>query len=121
MEDALKDRDPSNLVERLRHHARLRPDRILYRFLGGAADDEETLSFAELDACASRIARHLHRGPAAYRAALLLYPPGLEFIRAFFGCLYAGVVAVPAYLPGNRRENWERLRRIARDARAASC
>ena len=38
---------------------------------------------------------------AAGERALLLYPPGLEFIAAFFGCLYAGVVAVPAYLPGS--------------------
>jgi len=35
--------------------------------------------------------------------ALLLYPPGLDFIDAFFGCLYAGVVAVPCYPPARAR------------------
>ena len=35
--------------------------------------------------------------------ALLLYPSGAEFVTAFFGCLYAGVVAVPAYPPRNAR------------------
>ena len=48
--------------------------------------------------------------------ALLLYPPGLEFIVAFFGCLYAGVVAVPAYLPRPNRP-MTRLRSIVEDAR----
>ena len=49
--------------------------------------------------------------------ALLLYPPGLEFVAAFFGCLYAGVVAVPAYPPRPRPARMPRLRAIARDAR----
>ncbi len=48
--------------------------------------------------------------------ALLLYPPGLDFIAAFFGCLYAGVVAVPAYPPRPNDRSQPRLRAIARDA-----
>lgn len=48
---------------------------------------------------------------------MLLYPPGLEFIAAFFGCLYAGVVAVPAY-PPKRNQNLLRLQAIAKDAQA---
>lgn len=31
--------------------------------------------------------------------AVLLYPPGPEFILAFVGCLFAGVVPVPVYPP----------------------
>ena len=53
--------------------------------------------------------------PAPGERALLLYPPGLEFIAAFFGCLYAGVVAVPAYLPRLNRP-MTRLRSIVVDA-----
>ena len=45
----------------------------------------------------------------------LLYPPGLDFIVAFFGCLYAGVVAVPAHLPRLNRP-MTRLRSIVVDA-----
>ena len=48
--------------------------------------------------------------------ALLLYPPGLDFIAAFFGCLYAGVVAVPAYPPRPNDRSQSRLRAIAHDA-----
>jgi acyl-CoA synthetase (AMP-forming)/AMP-acid ligase II len=43
--------------------------------------------------------------------ALLLYPPGLDYLAAFFGCLYAGVVAVPAYPPRNQR-NTPRIKAI---------
>ena len=51
--------------------------------------------------------------------ALLLYPPGLEFITAFFGCLYAGVVAVPVY-PPRRNRSLERIQAIADDGHAAA-
>ena len=47
--------------------------------------------------------------------ALLLFPPGLEFITAFLGCLYSGTVAVPAYPPRKKR-GLNRLAAIARDA-----
>jgi acyl-CoA synthetase (AMP-forming)/AMP-acid ligase II len=50
--------------------------------------------------------------------ALLLYPPGLDFLAGFFGCLYAGVVAVPAYPPHNQR-NTPRIQAIIADAQAA--
>src|SRR6266508_2337670 len=59
----------------------------------------------------------MNRGPAGWRQALLAYPPGLEFIAAFFGCLYAGVIAVPAYPPKPTR-NLRRLQVIAADAGA---
>ena len=49
--------------------------------------------------------------------ALLLYPAGLDFVAAFFGCLYAGVVAVPAY-PPRRNRNMARIEAIADDAEA---
>ncbi len=49
--------------------------------------------------------------------ALLLYPAGLEFIAAFFGCLYAGVVAVPAY-PPRRNRSMNRIQAIVDDAEA---
>jgi acyl-CoA synthetase (AMP-forming)/AMP-acid ligase II len=45
----------------------------------------------------------------------LVYPPGLDFITAFFGCLYAGCVAVPTY-PPRRHRILDRFHAIAADA-----
>ena len=47
---------------------------------------------------------------------LLLIPPGLDYIAAYFGCLYAGVVAVPTNLPRPNRP-MPRLRAIVADAK----
>ena len=49
--------------------------------------------------------------------ALLLFPAGLEFIAGFLGCLYAGVVAVPAY-PPRRNRNMQRIAAISDDCAA---
>lgn len=72
------------------------------------------MGFDELDARARRIAAALMRAGAAAERALLLYPQGLEFIAGFFGCIYAGVVAVPLYPPHRGGSNL-RLQAIAAD------
>ena len=109
----------ANLVDVLHHHAQATPDRMLYRFVGATdADDEPVLSYADLDRSARRIAAALQTRARKGDVALLLYPPGLPFIEAFMGCLYAGVIAVPVYLPNTRSESWERLSIIANDAGA---
>jgi len=46
-----------------------------------------------------------------------LYQPGLDYISAFFGCLYAGVIAVPAYPPKPDR-SLPRLQAIIADTNA---
>src|SRR5690606_5942588 len=55
------------------------------------------LTFGELDRRARAIAARLQETTEAGERALILYPPSLDYIASFFGCLYAGVIAVPAY------------------------
>jgi acyl-CoA synthetase (AMP-forming)/AMP-acid ligase II len=108
-----------SLVELGRMRAAKLGDQPLYTFLpdrGG--EDAAHLSFAGLDLRARAIGAELQRLGAAGQRALLLYPPGLEFVAAFFGCLYGGVAAVPAYPPRSAR-TLPRLLEIARDARPA--
>src|SRR6185369_11061715 len=50
---------------------------------------------------------------------VLTFPPGLDFIVSFLGCLYGGAVAVPAHLPGSLR-GMGRLRLIIEDAEASA-
>ncbi|HEY8021205.1 MAG TPA: condensation domain-containing protein [Thermoanaerobaculia bacterium] len=107
-----------SLVAVLRARAAGDPDRRLYTFLSDGEREEETLTAAELDRKARAIGAALQSAGAQGQRALLLYPPGLDFVAAFLGCLYGGVAAVPAYPPRSNR-NLPRLLAIARDARPA--
>jgi acyl-CoA synthetase (AMP-forming)/AMP-acid ligase II len=103
------------LVELLRWRAEHQPDQLAHTFLGDAGVVADTLNYAQLDLHARRIAAHLQSLNGAGERVLLLYPPGLEFISAFFGCLYAGAVAVPVY-PPRRNRNLLRLLAIVADS-----
>ncbi|MBW4613208.1 MAG: fatty acyl-AMP ligase [Desmonostoc vinosum HA7617-LM4] len=105
----------SNLVELLRYRTQIQPDQRAYTFLRDGETEEISLTYSELDQKARSLATYLQSQKATGERALLLYPPGLEFIVAFFGCLYAGVVAVPVY-PPKRNQSLSRLRAIASDA-----
>ncbi len=107
----------STLVELLRYRASTQPERIAYIFLRNGETEEAGLTYGELDQNARAIAAHLQSLDAQGERGLLLYPPGLEFISAFFGCLYAGVVAIPAY-PPRRNQNLFRLQAIIADSQA---
>ena len=88
------------LVELLRARASERGGATAFTFLDDGEREGARLTYGELDERARAIARALRDGGLAPGdRALLLYPPSLEFIPAFFGCLYAGVIAVPAYPP----------------------
>jgi len=92
--------DFSSLVDVLQHRVDLNESSCAYTFLADGERESARLSYVELDRAARSIAVTLsERGVVAGSRALLLYPPGLDFIAGFFGCLYAGVIAVPAYPP----------------------
>lgn len=107
----------SNLATLLRDRAAKRPKEVAYVFLSGSELRQSSVTYAELDAQAGSIAAFLSSRKAKGERALLLYQPGLEFISAFFGCLYAGVIAVPAYPPRLNR-NALRVLSMARDSGA---
>lgn len=107
----------STLVDLLRHRAKNQPDQIAYTFLQDGETELGSLTYQELNQQAQAIATHLQKLDIAGSRALLLYPPGLEFITAFFGCLYAQVIAVPAY-PPRRNQNMSRLQAIAASSQA---
>jgi acyl-CoA synthetase (AMP-forming)/AMP-acid ligase II len=91
------------LVELLR--ARSQATRVVeYVFLTDGERKEVRLSHAELDRRARAVAAQLQQVARPGDRALLLYPAGLEFLAGFFGCLYAGLVAVPTYPPDSRQD-----------------
>jgi amino acid adenylation domain-containing protein len=88
---------PITIVDVLRRRAAERPDDLAYRFLEEGEGSGITLTYGELDLRARAIAAFLRARYSADERILLLFPSGLEYITALFGCLYAGVIAVPAY------------------------
>src|SRR6185503_9694298 len=103
------------LIELLRERAQQQPAHFGYNFLLDGEEQVVSLSDGELDRSARRIGAYLQSIGASGERVLLLYPPGLDYIAAFFGCLYAGAIAVPAYPPRANR-NLSRLQAITADA-----
>ncbi|MGJ5093278.1 amino acid adenylation domain-containing protein [Bradyrhizobium oligotrophicum] len=107
---------PQTLVERLREHAASRADHPALRFIEGD-DVVDELSFAALDLRIRALAAHLQERARAGERAVILLPNGPDYAVAFYACLYAGVIAVPAYPPEAGRERYaSRLDGILRDA-----
>ncbi len=94
------------------------PEHEAFTFLGHDGQESGRLGFGALDRRAREIAGALQALGLAGERALLSYPPGLECIEALFGCIYAGVIAVPSPPPDPGREYaGPRIRTIAADAR----
>ncbi|MHC4179142.1 MAG: aminotransferase class I/II-fold pyridoxal phosphate-dependent enzyme, partial [Planctomycetota bacterium] len=108
---------PSNLVELLRHRARCQAEDVAFTYLVDGENQQVHLTYRDLDAQARAIGAWLESLELSGERALLLYPAGLEFVTAFFGCLYAGVVAVPVY-PPRRNRSLARIQAVADDADA---
>jgi acyl-CoA synthetase (AMP-forming)/AMP-acid ligase II/alkylation response protein AidB-like acyl-CoA dehydrogenase len=107
-------------VELLRWRAIHQPDKHAYTFLVDGMKESESLTYSELDRQARAIAAQLQIWTAKGERALLLYPAGLDIVKAFFGCLYAGVIAIPAPFPEASRlkRTMPRLQSIVQDAQA---
>ncbi len=108
----------STLLDLLRRRAGHEPEGLAYAFLDDGGRVGGQLTYGELDREARRIAAWLQESRARGDRALLLFPAGLDFLKAFFGCLYAGVIAIPAPPPEASRlkRTLPRLRAIAGDA-----
>lgn len=108
----------TTLGDILRWRALHQPDRLAYKFLkySGAGCSERDWTYQELDQQARKIAVTLTNLGIYQQPVLLLFPSGLEYVAAFFGCFYAGAVAVPAYPPRHARSG-ERIGSILEDAR----
>ena len=108
----------STVIDRLRYRALHQPKRLAFAFLQDGETESGSLTYEELDCRSRAIAAHLQAKRLQGERALLLYPSGLDYLAAFLGCLYAGVIAVPAYPPRNVR-NTPRIQAIAADADVA--
>ncbi|WP_239341371.1 fatty acyl-AMP ligase [Frankia sp. CiP3] len=104
------------------HHARVTPDKTAVTMVrvAGHERDAETLTYVQLHRAAAGVARRLLEGRRAGDRVLLLHPTGLDFVVTFVGCLYAGIVPVPAPAPANQGRADERTTAVAADAQAGT-
>ena len=103
------------LVQILHQRALEQPDQVAFTFLADGELDETHISYKQLDQQSRAVAALLQTRASVEERVLLLFPAGLEYISAFFGCLYAGCIAVPAY-PPRRNRPAPRIQAIAADA-----
>ena len=96
---ALAPRSVSSLAGLLRHRAAAQPHDRAYVVLSDRGREEAAVTFAEFERRAARLARRIAARAAPGERALLLCPTGIEFMVGFFGCILAGVIAVPMMLP----------------------
>ncbi|MGC2768354.1 MAG: AMP-binding protein, partial [Candidatus Acidiferrum sp.] len=113
----------ASILGRLDRLADEHPDKLLYSYLDVSGDPIESYTYASFLHRAQAIAGHLCKAGrfAAADRLLLAYPPGLEMICAFFGCVRAGLVPVPVYPPSSRgfQSALYKMVHIAKDCQAA--
>ena len=93
----------ATLVDILQVRAAEQPHQTIYNFLVDGETESVSLTYEQLEQKAKAIAAYLQSVCSPQDRVLLLFPAGLDYITAFFGCLYAGVIAIPAYPPRPNR------------------
>ena len=94
-----------SIIDVLRRRAERAPDDLAYTFLANGERQEAALTYGLLEEQARAIGALLASVNATRERVLVVYPPGLDYVAAFLGCLYAGAVAVPVY-PPDRASQW---------------
>lgn len=112
---------PTTLNDILRWRAIHQPERLAYVYLADGEEEKARVTYAELDERARAIAAMLQSLGGSGGRALLLFPAGIDFIATFYGCLYAGILAMPAAPPHPARPGVTvpRIRSIIADSGAA--
>ena len=109
---------PRTLVQLLQRRTAEQPERLAFRFLAAGETESDSLTNLGLDLRARAVGGEISSMSRPGDRAILLYPSGLDFVTGFFGCLYAGLVAVPAYPldPARLPRTISRLETIIEDA-----
>jgi acyl-CoA synthetase (AMP-forming)/AMP-acid ligase II len=111
-----------SFVALLRHRATEQPRQSGFLFLhdNNPENDLDHLSYAQLDEKARAIAAVLQQSGAPGQRVLLLHQPGADLIAAFYGCLYAGAIAVTTY-PAHRGRLKQALPKLEELLKDAEC
>lgn len=106
-----------SIVDSMVEHAGSKPDAVAFRFLGDLEHVAQELTYAQLLQDAEAIAAFLSGLAEQGSRVMLFFPPGLAYVKAFYGCLLAGMVAVPLY-PPRRNVKSDRIMKVAQSCRS---
>ena len=99
----LLNKEKPTIIDILLWRAKNQPDRLAYTFMKDDEINEQTLTYSQLSSQVQSVAHKLQKEGLRGERAVLLYSSSLEYITTFLGCLYAGVIAVPAFPPDPTR------------------
>src|SRR5438094_341848 len=107
-----------SFIDQLRGRAQSDPDALAFVFLADGERETGSVTYGQLDRRSRSIAAHLKNHAAQGSRVLILIPAGLDFVATFLGCLYARIIAVPAYPPLRKRRD-PRIELLVEDAGAS--
>jgi acyl-CoA synthetase (AMP-forming)/AMP-acid ligase II len=108
------------LKELLALRAQTTPDHLAFRFLNNGETESATITFSELASQAAAFAARAADRHQPGSRALIMCPPGIDYVVALFGCFHAGIIPVPVYPPSTLLPGRAvgRVLAVADDARA---
>lgn len=106
-----------SIVDILRERTVTDAERIAYTYLTDRME-EESLTFEQVYRHSCALAQSISEATAPGDRVLIILPPGLDYILAFYACLIAGRIAVPCYPPINGR-GMERIMALIKTATPA--
>ena len=113
----------ASILDQLDRLGEEHPHKLLYSYIDLSGNPTECYSYQSFIDRTKAIAGHLLKDGhfVAEDRLLLAYPPGLEMICAFFGCVRAGLIPVPVYPPSSRgfQSALYKMVHIAKDCQAA--
>lgn len=107
---------PANVVDAIRFHSAHASRRKAITFLTDGEGKKHEVDFSQIDRMSQSVAAYLMGRCGMGDRVLLLYPPGIDYVAAFLGCLYAARIPVPVY-PPRRNRSLDRLQAIVQDCR----
>lgn len=109
----------ANIVELFKFRSQTQPFDIAYEFFSGKGMQSQTINYLALSQKVHAIAQAiLEKGVRPGDRALLIFPPGLDLIAAFYACFHARVIAVLVYPPMNEKLI-NKLNHVIKDAEPA--
>ncbi len=98
-------------------HAKANPDKTAFTVFNDLTGQQDVIGYAELEQTARTLARRLRQDTALGSRVVLCYPTSVDYIQAFYACLYAGLIAVPLF-PLQSRNRTDRVTKVVLDAQA---